>query len=93
MGDNPEVQVNEQFPKQTEITLRAPERKRPYPTLLNILRVEAEAGSGSAPRPPWLKAPLPGGPNYLRLKALVKEHSLHTVCEEARCPNIGECST
>jgi lipoic acid synthetase len=33
----------------------------------------------------------PGGPNYVRLKALMRELKLHTVCEEARCPNIGEC--
>ena len=91
MRDNPEVQVNGQFPKQTEITSGAPERKRPYPALLNVLQAEADSRSGPAPRPPWLKATLPGGPNYLRLKALVKELSLHTVCEEARCPNIGEC--
>ena len=83
--------MNGQFPKQTEIASWAPERKRPYPALLNVLQAEAETRSGPAPRPPWLKATLPGGPNYLRLKALVKELSLHTVCEEARCPNIGEC--
>jgi lipoic acid synthetase len=33
----------------------------------------------------------PGSPNYLRLKALMRDLGLHTVCEEARCPNIGEC--
>ena len=78
MRDNPEVQVNGQFPKQTEITSVAPERKRPYPAHLNVLQAEADSRSGpAAPRPPWLKATLPGGPNYLRLKALVKEHSLH----------------
>jgi len=53
--------------------------------------MEAEIGSGPVPKPPWLKVKAPGGPNYLRLKALVKELSLHTVCEEAHCPNIGEC--
>ncbi|MEK7404614.1 MAG: lipoyl synthase [Acidobacteriota bacterium] len=59
--------------------------------LLSVLQAEAGARSGPAPRPLWLKTRLPGGPNYLRLKALVKELRLHTVCEEARCPNIGEC--
>jgi len=34
---------------------------------------------------------MPGGPGYLRLKQLMRDQSLHTVCEEARCPNIGEC--
>ena len=33
----------------------------------------------------------PGGANYVRLKGLMRELGLHTVCEEARCPNIGEC--
>src|SRR2546430_10247369 len=42
-------------------------------------------------RPPWLKVPAPGGPNYLALKQLMRDHGLHTVCEEAHCPNIGEC--
>ena len=44
-----------------------------------------------APKPPWLKVRAPGSDNYLRLKGLMKELRLHTVCEEARCPNIGEC--
>jgi lipoic acid synthetase len=41
--------------------------------------------------PPWLKVRFPGGQNYLRLRNLVQEEALHTVCQEARCPNIGEC--
>ena len=45
----------------------------------------------SQPKPEWLKVRFPGGPNYLRLKGLMRERRLHTVCEEARCPNIGEC--
>jgi len=43
------------------------------------------------PKPPWLKVRAPGSPNYLRLKTLMRDLGLHTVCEEARCPNIGEC--
>jgi lipoyl synthase len=42
-------------------------------------------------KPEWLKVRSPGGPNYLRLQALMRSGSLHTVCEEAGCPNIGEC--
>src|SRR5256884_4338476 len=42
-------------------------------------------------KPPWLKVPAPGGPNYVALKQLMRDHELHTVCEEAHCPNIGEC--
>jgi lipoic acid synthetase len=43
------------------------------------------------PKPDWLKVRAPGSPSYLRLKGLMRELGLHTVCEEARCPNIGEC--
>ena len=42
-------------------------------------------------KPSWLKVRAPGGPNYLHLKQLMRELDLHTVCEEARCPNVGEC--
>ena len=42
-------------------------------------------------KPLWLKVKAPGGPNYLRLRRLVRDHNLHTICEEAHCPNIGEC--
>ena len=42
-------------------------------------------------KPSWLKVRAPGGPQYLRLKQLMRELDLHTVCEEARCPNVGEC--
>ena len=41
--------------------------------------------------PVWLKVKMPGGPNYSNLKKLMRQEGLHTVCEEARCPNIGEC--
>ncbi|HZM27471.1 MAG TPA: lipoyl synthase [Gemmatimonadales bacterium] len=44
-----------------------------------------------ARKPGWLKVKAPGGPTYLELKGLMRELGLHTVCEEARCPNIGEC--
>jgi lipoic acid synthetase len=43
------------------------------------------------PKPEWLKVRAPGSENYLRLKQLMRGLGLHTVCEEARCPNIGEC--
>ena len=42
-------------------------------------------------KPGWLKVRAPGGPNYLRLKQLMRDLRLHTVCEEAHCPNVGEC--
>jgi lipoyl synthase len=50
-----------------------------------------DATLARTPKPPWLKVRAPGSPNYLRLKSLMKDLALHTVCEEAHCPNIGEC--
>lgn len=44
-----------------------------------------------APLPPWIKVRLATGPNYQELKELMRSQKLHTVCEEARCPNIYEC--
>ncbi len=41
--------------------------------------------------PPWLKVRAPGGPGFAETMATVRELGLHTVCQEARCPNIGEC--
>ena len=42
-------------------------------------------------KPSWLKVRAPGGPKYLELKQLMRDLELHTVCEEAHCPNVGEC--
>jgi lipoyl synthase len=53
-----------------------------------------ELGAGAparTPKPPWLKTKLRTGPNYSELKQLVKGLELHTVCEQASCPNIYEC--
>src|SRR5437870_5631233 len=50
-----------------------------------------EHSAPTARKPEWLKVRAPGGPNYLHLKSLMRSESLHTVCEEAHCPNIGEC--
>jgi lipoic acid synthetase len=54
--------------------------------------VKVEPSTGPLPRkPPWLKARAPTGPRVEALKALLREEGLHTVCEEAACPNLGEC--
>src|SRR6266446_4950542 len=42
-------------------------------------------------KPPWLRAPLGAGKEFSAVKQIVREHALSTVCEEAKCPNIGEC--
>ncbi len=58
-------------------------------------RIGAHEGLATVPpgdrKPSWLKVRSPGGPNYLRLKRLMRGQALHTVCEEAGCPNMGEC--
>jgi lipoyl synthase len=58
-------------------------------------RIRAHEGLETVPmgdrKPQWLKVRSPGGENYLRLQQLMRSQSLHTVCEEAGCPNIGEC--
>ena len=43
------------------------------------------------PKPRWIRARAPSGPEVARLKDLLRQHQLHTVCEEAACPNLGEC--
>jgi len=53
--------------------------------------VQIDFARAAVRRPEWLKVRLPGGDNYHELKRLMRGHELHTVCESARCPNIGEC--
>lgn len=47
----------------------------------------------SLPKPPWIRARAPNSPAVLRLKDILRSQRLHTVCEEAACPNLGECFT
>lgn len=55
-------------------------------------KLKREKGEESRLRlPPWLKTQIPAGSNFSRLKEQLRDLNLHTVCEEARCPNIGEC--
>lgn len=55
-------------------------------------KLKLEKGDKSRLRlPPWLKTEIPMGKNYSRLKSHLRQLRLSTVCEEARCPNIGEC--
>ena len=42
-------------------------------------------------KPAWIRAPFPGAPEVMRLKQILRDNHLHTVCEEASCPNLGEC--
>lgn len=66
---------------------------RPLVSLTGMVLNNTQGVEQLAPKrkPSWLKAKVPGGPGYERLKGILKEHRLHTVCEEAGCPNMGEC--
>lgn len=57
---------------------------------MELIQIEP-ARKAPAPKPEWLKARAPGGENYHDLKRLARSLNLHTVCESAHCPNIGEC--
>jgi lipoyl synthase len=57
--------------------------------VLTVLGPEVEPYRGR--KPPWFKVPAPGGPRYRELQSLIKAENLNTVCQEAACPNIGEC--
>jgi lipoic acid synthetase len=60
---------------------------------MNLIKPNDIALESELPKrkPEWLKVRLPAGNGYSRLKNLMREQGLHTVCEEAMCPNIGEC--
>lgn len=58
---------------------------------LSSMILTAEAPEARRRKPAWIRARLPGGEKYHDLRRLIDDHSLHTVCEEARCPNMGEC--
>jgi lipoyl synthase len=66
---------------------------------VHVTRSRARPGGGSEDgglpfrhrKPPWLKVPAPGGTNYRRLEKAIEADNLHTVCQEANCPNVGEC--
>jgi lipoyl synthase len=69
-------------------------RSRSNPGGMDVTRVlgtEFEPFRGR--KPPWFKVPPPGGEKYRDLTKLIQEENLHTVCQEAACPNVGECWT
>lgn len=53
--------------------------------------IKTEANSIRIKKPNWLRVKLPIGENYKKVRALVDEHKLHTICESGSCPNMGEC--
>src|SRR5579875_846254 len=70
-----------------------PTRSRAHPGgIANVLEIlGTDVQPHRARKPPWFKVPAPGGPRYRQLQRLISEENLHTVCQEAACPNIGEC--
>ncbi len=64
-------------------TLPDPGSEKPNPRKLNVVHQDK--------KPSWLKVRAPGGENYAQLKQTLRKLDLYTVCEEARCPNMGEC--
>jgi lipoic acid synthetase len=70
----------------------SPTRSRANPGGMDV---ERELGPDVRPlrerKPPWLKVPAPGGARYRELKSLIDGEHLNTVCQEAACPNVGEC--
>ncbi|HEY1283974.1 MAG TPA: lipoyl synthase [Steroidobacteraceae bacterium] len=66
------------------------------PQGFTAIRDGIKASHGASPagltrKPPWLRAKAPAGEGFAAVKSIVREHRLATVCEEAKCPNIGEC--
>jgi lipoyl synthase len=67
-------------------------RRRTNPGGGDVLTVlGSEVVEHRSRKPPWFKVPAPGGPRYRELSKLIETEGLHTVCQEAACPNIGEC--
>ena len=56
-----------------------------------LVQINPLAPQAEPRKPSWLKVKAPGGPTYLAVQRMMRELDLHTVCEEAHCPNIGEC--
>jgi lipoyl synthase len=54
-------------------------------------KVKTDANPIRIKKPKWLRVKLPTGENYKKVRSLVDEHSLHTICESGNCPNMGEC--
>ncbi|MDX9741358.1 MAG: lipoyl synthase [Gammaproteobacteria bacterium] len=70
--------------------MSSPEKLRGAEKVARI-PVKVEPTITPARKPPWIRARTPASPNVARLKGILREHRLHTVCEEASCPNLGEC--
>ena len=79
--------MNRQVESDKRETLRKPTRERKPILLYNSSKAVPHNGR----KPPWLRVRLPSGENHATLKRLMRRKALHTVCEEAMCPNLAEC--
>ncbi|MDB5322145.1 MAG: lipoic acid synthetase [Phycisphaerales bacterium] len=61
------------------------------PLPLNVIPDPAAASQPAGRKPAWLKMKMPAGDEYAKLLRMVNDHRLHTVCQSAKCPNMGEC--
>src|SRR5712675_909863 len=84
--------------KSIPVTVEAPRSGEKYRTAQGFTAIKDGVRAHGAPQPPaptgkphWLKAPLAAGAGYESVRRTVRQHRLATVCEEAKCPNIGEC--
>ena len=66
-------------------------RSRSNPGGAKVLELMGEVLPFGERKPAWFKRPAPGGPAYRELRGMIEAEGLHTVCQEAACPNIGEC--
>ncbi|MHB1998772.1 MAG: lipoyl synthase [Solirubrobacteraceae bacterium] len=67
-------------------------RSRANPGGMDVLKaLGGEVRPLGERKPPWFKVPAPGGPRYRELTEMIRREGLHTVCQEAACPNVGEC--
>src|SRR3954470_18235821 len=66
-------------------------RSRANPGGAKVLELMGEVRPFRERKPAWFKRPAPGGPAYRELRGMIEGEGLHTVCQEAACPNIGEC--
>src|SRR6187200_3294725 len=55
------------------------------------IKVTVLSATERLPKPDWIRVRAAGSPRFYEIKKILREHNLHTVCEEASCPNIGEC--
>jgi lipoic acid synthetase len=92
----PAMSELKRIPVVTEASQARSGEKYVTPQGFTAIRDGIKAGGGSGPnalarKPPWLRAKAPTGEGFAAVKSIVREHRLATVCEEAKCPNIGEC--